>query len=81
MDRSILFFTLSLVSFYLILDEFVGKKRISSILDLMGSSEEAPFPGNEVDPQNPFENEDIERGRLTSNELLNPAENESRIFK
>lgn len=81
MERSILFLTLSLVCFYLILDEFVGKKRITSILNGVvsgggsGSSggnfgippEELPgLSPNPVDPKNPFAESDIERGRLTS---------------
>ena len=44
MDRSILFFSLSLVCFYLILDEFVGKKRISGLLEGFGTSDAAPAP-------------------------------------
>jgi hypothetical protein len=54
MERSILFLTLSLACFYLILDEFVGKKRITSILGGVvsggGASEYTPNPKMPIDP-------------------------------
>jgi hypothetical protein len=95
MERSILFLTLSLVCFYLILDEFVGKKRVSSIIGAMvsgggGGDSYTPNPRmpidpdykeipekDRVDPSNPFEKSDIERGRLTStginDKLISPT--------
>lgn len=57
MDRSILFLTLSLVCFYLILDEFVGKKKITGVLEGIGTgtgeTQTAPTP----DPE-PFDPKD-----------------------
>jgi hypothetical protein len=89
MERSILFLTLSLACFYLILDEFVGKKRITSILGSVVSGggngggfgippEELPgLSPHPVDPKNPFAESDIERGRLTStgidDKLISPT--------
>jgi hypothetical protein len=100
MERSILFLTLSLVCFYLILDEFVGKKRISSVLGGVvsggGQKEYTPNPKmpidpnykeipekDRIDPTNPFEKSDIERGRLTStgiNERLISPTRRSGVF-
>jgi hypothetical protein len=58
MDRSILFFTLSLVCFYLILDEFVGKKRISLVLEQGFGSAPAPAPVPNPKPE-PFDPDKI----------------------
>ena len=53
MDRSILFLMLSLVCFYLILDEFVGKKRISTILEGSGISGTVETPAPAPEPFDP----------------------------
>ena len=55
MDRNILFLTLSLLCFYLILDEFVGQKKITQVVS--GIGEEAAAPAALPDPE-PFDPED-----------------------
>jgi hypothetical protein len=55
MDRSILFLTLSLLCFYLILDEFVGKKKITGVLEGIGTGTgETAAPAPLPDPE-PFD--------------------------
>lgn len=56
MDRNILFLTLSLLCFYLILDEFVGQKKISQVVGGIGE-EAAPLPAPLPDDE-PFDPED-----------------------
>jgi hypothetical protein len=86
MERSILFLTLSLVCFYLILDEFVGKKRISSVLGGVvsggGQKEYTPNPKMPIDPGYK-EIPEKDRGRLTStgiNEKLISPTRRSGVF-
>lgn len=71
MDRNLLFFTMGLVCFYLILDEVMGKKRISAILGAIGqgggNSYAPPIP-DEWEEMSPEQKEDIQEGRLTSND-------------
>jgi hypothetical protein len=71
MDRNLLFFTLSLGCFYLILDEVMGKKRVSSILSTIGEgggSEYAPAIPDDWDEMTPEQKKDIQEGRLTGND-------------